>query len=64
MDKRVDMELKKVEKCPMLNSGRIVRLTRTRSIRCYEYEEERGVMIYDLVASFKAEKRKVNVGDA
>ena len=49
----------------MLNSGRIVRLTRTQSIRCYECGEERGVLvIYDLVASFKAEKRKVNVDDA
>ena len=26
----------KVEKCPMLNSGRIVKLTRMWSIRCYE----------------------------
>ena len=58
------MELK-IEKWPMLNSGRIVRLTRTRSIRCYECGEERGcLVIYGLVASFKGEKRKVNVGDA
>ena len=41
--KRVDMELKKIEKCPMLNSGRILRLIRTQSIRCYKCGEERGV---------------------
>ena len=38
-----DMELKKVEKCPMLNNGRIVRLTYTRSIICYECGEEKDV---------------------
>ena len=37
------MELKKIEKCLMLNSGRILRLIRTQSIRCYECGEERGV---------------------
>ena len=40
--KRVDMVLK-AEKCPMLNSGKIIRLTCMGSIRCYEYREESGV---------------------
>ena len=43
LNKRIDMELKKEEKCLMLKNGRIVRFTRMRSIRCYEYEEERDV---------------------
>ena len=63
------MESKKVlKKCPMLNGDWIVRLARTRSIRCYECGEERRgegcLVIYDFVASFKAKKRKVCVGDA
>ena len=33
----------KVEKCLMLNRGRIVGLMHTWSIRCYGYWEERGV---------------------
>ena len=41
------MELK-VEKCPIFNSGRIVTLSRTRSIRCYERGEERRGVFGDL----------------
>ena len=52
----------------MINNGRIVRLTRMWSIRCYECGEERRgegcLVIYDLVTSLKAEKRNVNAGDA
>ena len=49
----------------MLNSGRIVGLMRTWSIRCYGCGRGEGCsVIYELVASFKSEKREVNVGDA
>ena len=49
----------------MSYSGRNVRLTRTWSIRCYKCGEERGcLVIYGLIASFKAEKRKVSASDA
>ena len=46
----------------MLNSGRIVRLTCNQMLRVRRGEG--CVVIYDLVTSVKAEKRKVNVGDA
>ena len=42
-EKHVDMELKSKKKYPMLNSSRIVGHTRTRSIRCYRFGEEKGV---------------------
>ena len=60
------MELKNVEKCPMLNSGRIVRLTRTRSIRCYECEEERGVWWFSCFLQSGEEESQCGwcVGDA
>ena len=58
------MELKKVEKRPMLSSGGIVRITCMLSIRFYECGWKEGcLVIYDLVASFKADKRIANVGD-
>ena len=46
----------------MFSCGRIVRLAHTRSIRCYECGGEGCLVIYSLVASFKA-KKKANVGD-
>ena len=64
MYKRVEMELKG-RKYPILNGGRIVRVTRIQSIRCLRVRRGEGcLVIYVLVASFKAEKGKVNVGDA
>ena len=49
----------------MLSSGMIVRPSRMCSIKCYECGEGEGcLVIYDLVAFFRAKKRKVNVGDA
>ena len=46
----------------MLNSGNIVGLTVNQMLQVWRGEV--CLVIYGLVASFKAEKRKVNVGDA
>ena len=53
-------------KCPMLFSGRIVRLTCACHVVNQMLPVRRGegcLVIYDLVASFKIEKKKVNMGD-
>ena len=48
----------------MHNSVRIVRLTHMVNQMLQVRRGEGRLVIYGLVASFKAEKRKVNVGDA
>ena len=48
----------------MLNSSRIVGLTSTRQSDVTVQRGEGCSVIYELIASFKAEKRKINVGDA
>ena len=52
----------KIEKCPLLNSDRIVRLMVNQMLRVQRGE---GCLVnYGLFASFKVGNRKVNVGDA
>ena len=48
----------------MPDSGRIVGLTRTRNQMLRARRGEGCSVIYELVASFKVEKRKISVGDA